>query len=154
MGYDLHITRADFWAENEGQEISAEEWLEIVGEDASLSLDAANGRCFAVYTAEAGDDTRWLDWNDGNVFAKNPDRKTLEKMLAVAKALGGRVQGDDGEHYKSIDDLPQDVAVRAPGDRSPDELPLYMQAERRSDRITYALIALALLSAFIARQFL
>ena len=154
MGYDLHITRADFWAENEGQTISAEEWLQIVRDDASLSLDVTNGSCFAVYTAEAGDATRWLDWRDGNVYTKNPDRKTLKKMLAVAEALGGRVQGDDGEHYKSVADLPEDAIVSAPTDRDPDELPLYMQAERRTNVIMYALIALALLSAFIVRQFL
>ncbi len=153
MGYDLHITRAEFWAENEGQAISAEEWLKIVSDDDSLSLDHANGRCFAVYTAEAGDDSRWLDWHDGNVYAKNPDRRTLEKMLAVADALGGRVQGDDGEHYKSVDDLPEVVTASMSKDGGSDELPLYMQDERRTNRIMYALIALALLAAFIVRQF-
>jgi hypothetical protein len=30
MGYDIHITRAEHWAENEGREISAEEWLAYV----------------------------------------------------------------------------------------------------------------------------
>ncbi len=154
MGYDLHITRAEFWAENEAQAITPEEWLQIVSDDASLSLDAENGQCFAIYTAEAGDVSRWLDWRDGNVYTKNPDRKTLEKMLAVAEALGGRVQGDDGEHYKSVADLPEDAIGSAYADRDPDELPLYMQAERRTNRIMYALIALALLSAVIVRQFL
>ena len=154
MGYDLHITRAEFWAENEGQAISAEEWLQIVSDDESLTIEAVNGPCFAVFSARAGDATRWLDWRDGNVYTKNPDRMTLEKMLAVAEALGGRVLGDDGEHYKSVDDLPEGATASASADRDPDGLPLYMQAERRTNRITYVLIALALLSAFIVRQFL
>ncbi len=154
MGYDLHVTRAGFWAENEGQSIGAEEWLKVVSEDPSLTLDAANGPCFAVLSDSDGDAKRWLDWRDGNVYSTNPDRRTLEKMLAVAKALGGRVQGDDGEHYEHVEDLPYDPPGGAPASRDPDELPAYMQQERRSNRIMYGLIALAIVSMFVVRQFL
>src|SRR5260221_14273274 len=38
MGYDLHITRAEFHATNEGHEITAEEWLRYVQSDPELRL--------------------------------------------------------------------------------------------------------------------
>ena len=154
MGYDLHITRADFWAENEGHEIAVEEWLRLVAENASLRLDVSNGPCFAIVTIDDDDSSRWLDWRDGNVYTKSPDSATLEKMLAVAEALGGRVQGDDGEHYQSVEDLPQRSSGELSNRRDPDELPAYLQRERLWNWLSYALIALAILGAFVARQFL
>ncbi len=158
LGYDLHITRADYWAENESRQISPQEWLKVIGDDPSLTLDPDNGPYFAIYSAASGDESRWLAWRDGNVHSKNPDRETLEKMLAVARALGGRVQGDDGEHYEHVDghsdDLPQRNVGDPPGPQGPNELPAYLQQERRSNRAMYALIALAIAGLFLVRQFL
>ena len=38
MGYDFHITRAKLWADNEGDEITPEEWLAVVRDDPELTL--------------------------------------------------------------------------------------------------------------------
>ncbi len=99
MGYDLHITRADSWAENEGQQISAEEWHALVELDPELRFDPDSGPHFAVWNGGADDREEWLDWCDGNVTTKNPDKALLAKMLQIAHRLNARVQGDDGELY-------------------------------------------------------
>jgi hypothetical protein len=107
MGYDFHITRAPDWSENEHEPIPREEWLAIVAVDPELRLDPQNGPCFALWIdpqtrAERG----WLDWFDGNIFSKNPDPALLGKMLELAGRLQGKVQGDDGEVYTSVDEHP------------------------------------------------
>lgn len=42
MGYDFHITRWNDRAD-EGNDITAEEWLDHVRSDAELTLTSANG---------------------------------------------------------------------------------------------------------------
>lgn len=46
----------------------------------------------------------WLDWFKGAVYTKYPDRKTLGKMLEIARFFKAKVQGDDGEVYDRPDD--------------------------------------------------
>lgn len=99
MGYDIHITRAEDWAQNEGFEISADEWLKIIEEDPELSLEGVNGPYFAVWTGESTYPDPWFDWSGGNVYTKNPDEPMIEKMISLAQRLNGKVQGDDGEVY-------------------------------------------------------
>ena len=146
MGYDLHITRADFWAENQGQEISAEEWSALVDSDAALTFDAQNGPHFAVLESQSDNKARWLDWNAGNITTKNPDRETLRKMLEIAAHLGASVQGDDGEHYRSTTDLPETSTSIGVDGRQSDSLPLYLRREARWDWLMIALIALAVIA--------
>ena len=120
MGYDVHITRAEFWAQNDGSEISGDEWLRLVELDSDLRIDTANGTLFAIMEQSPGHQPAWFDWFEGNVYTKNPDRRTLEKMLHIADALGATVQGDDGETYASVDDLPgpNDAGDAVPARRS------------------------------------
>jgi hypothetical protein len=99
MGYQVHITRAKHWAENEGLEIPASEWHDLVKCDPELRLAAANGPHFAIWNASAGQIIGWLDWNNGNITTKSPDEQLLAKMIEIAERLGARVQGDDGEMY-------------------------------------------------------
>ena len=108
MGYELHITRAEFWAENEGYEISAEEWLDLISKDPELKLDPQNGPHFAAWSPP-GDATEagWLDWFEGNLASKYPGRLLFGKMLEVARKLGAKVQGDDGEIYTTLQDYPE-----------------------------------------------
>lgn len=96
MGYDLRITRALDWRDNQGSEISPREWLEIVESDPELLPDNPNGPYSVRYR-----ETRWLDWCQGNVFTTDPDHATVDKMLSIAKRLAAAVQGDEGEFYES-----------------------------------------------------
>ena len=146
MGYDLHITRADFWAENHGKEISAEEWSALVESDAALTYDTRNGPYFATLDSVSDSSSRWLNWNEGNISSKNPDQETLRKMLEIAAFLGASVQGDDGEHYQRISDLPDPSDPVVTGSQQSDGVPRYLRRELGWDWIMIALIALAVLA--------
>ena len=116
MGYDLHITRADEWFENEGLEIDAAEWLAYVESDPEMRLDGyaeasvGEGKVLryeseglAVWTTYSGHERdgnmAWFDLRSGNVVVKNPDEEIIAKMCDIAEGLNARVQGDDGELY-------------------------------------------------------
>jgi hypothetical protein len=115
MGYEIHITRRENWADTEAPDISINEWLAYVNSDAELEL--TNG-----YELKIGTETSYqnspgfCEWNDhptekepnsrpwfsfwkGSIETKNPDAPTIRKMMRIAEALGAQVQGDDGEIY-------------------------------------------------------
>jgi hypothetical protein len=99
MGVELYITRARFWADNEGKEITAEEWLRYVAADPELKLDPRNGKYHVLWLGESAHDEPWLDWFRGNVSTEWPDTALYRKMLRVAAALGAQVQDDNGTVY-------------------------------------------------------
>lgn len=99
MGLEFHITRAEHWAENEGKEIAAEEWLSYVASDPELRLDPRNGKYHVLWIGESSYDESWLGWAYGNVQTKWPDTALYRKMLRVAAALNAQVQDDDGTVY-------------------------------------------------------
>jgi hypothetical protein len=76
MGYDLHITRKQNWSDPEGPAISEAEWRALGPADEALR------------------------WEDGEVVAKNPGKELIGRMVALARELGAKVQGDDGEIYR------------------------------------------------------
>jgi hypothetical protein len=99
MGFDLHITRAQSWLENEGAEISGREWLAVVASDPELLPDPSNGEYAVRWRGESTVQEPWFDWSRGNVYTSDPDRRVLQKALQLAEALGAKVQGDDGVDY-------------------------------------------------------
>jgi hypothetical protein len=115
MGYDVHITRAIDWFENNEARIPLEDWLAYVESDPEMRLDnVAEAKMpdgilryenagLAVWTAYShhgeGDTLIWFDFQSGNIVVKNPDEEILAKMCHVAEALRARVQGDEGEYY-------------------------------------------------------
>jgi hypothetical protein len=111
MGYDLHITRAESWAQNEAAEITADEWLAVVRADPELTPAPENGPYFVQWSGQSWHPEPWLDWHAGNVYTKNPDSALLRKMVRLAQQLEARVQGDDGEFYTG--DEPLDDYLRA-----------------------------------------
>jgi hypothetical protein len=99
VGHEIHITRAAFWADNKGSEISAKEWLQLVESDPELRLAGYNGQYFALWSGQSRNPDPWFDWLRGNVSTKAPDPPVIGKAIALAKMLRARVQGDDGEIY-------------------------------------------------------
>lgn len=99
MGYDVHITRADDWAESEGCEITVAAWHDVIAEDGELRLADNLGPHVAIWDGHPGEGEIWFDWRDGNITTKNPDEPLLGKMLEIAARLDATVQGDDGEVY-------------------------------------------------------
>jgi hypothetical protein len=105
VGYDLHITRRKNWSEA-GNDITAEEWLAYVAKDPELSLSPENGPQFALWSGKSKHADPWLDWFNGNIYAKNPDEVLIDKMVAIGRSLNAQVQGDDGEIYRSAHEPP------------------------------------------------
>jgi len=102
MGVELHITRAEFWADNEDAAISPEEWLAYVAADPELTLRPESGRHFhghAVWIGPSKYEEPWLHWSSGNISTKWPDTALYRKMLRIAAALNAQIQDDDGEVY-------------------------------------------------------
>jgi hypothetical protein len=99
MGVDLHITRAAFWAANEGSEISADEWLAYVASDAELRLDPRNGKYFVQWLGKSSYEEPWIDWFQGNLSSKWPDTALYRKMLMMASALNAQVMDDEVAVY-------------------------------------------------------
>lgn len=115
MGYELHITRREHWADTETSDISLDEWLAYVSNDEELEL--TNG-----YDIKIGSELQFQDrpgyceWNAhpvysdsnarpwfaywrGSINTKNPDAPTIRKMMQIASSLNAKVQGDEGEIY-------------------------------------------------------
>ena len=124
MGYDVHITRKQHWADEEDNAtISLAEWLAYVATDPEMRLDdhaeAPVGDTDTTFGVESEGLSVWLPYSkngragnyawfsheDDRVTVKNPDEEILGKMLAVAHALGARVQGDDNEYYDEVEPL-------------------------------------------------
>ncbi len=112
MGYELYITRADNWYNNEGRELTEATWEAVVESDPEMRISG-----FGEATTPSGETIRyvnpllaewlghpehdvvWFDFRQGNVVVKNPDELTIAKMHEVAQKLKARVQGDEGEFY-------------------------------------------------------
>lgn len=128
MGYDIHITRKTTWLDDDGPEISREDWLALVSNDPEMRLDGfaecetsdgdalrVNHEGIAVWTAYSGDNVdgnmAWFMHDDGRITVKNPDEEILRKMWAIAQQLDAKVQGDEFELYDErglqIEDEPQ-----------------------------------------------
>lgn len=99
MSYEFHVTRADHWASNEGQEILSEEWLALIMADPELVLVPENGKYFVVWRGATKYSEMWFNWFSGNIATENPDKATLRKMLEIATWLNAHIQGDEGELY-------------------------------------------------------
>ena len=116
MGYDVRITRKKNWSDENGPDISLDEWIDVVTDDRDMRLDGyAETRVgggtilrienagLSVWTAYSGhregEIMAWFDFRCGNIVVKNPDLEILRKMWSLAEALSARVQGDDGELY-------------------------------------------------------
>ena len=117
MGYDLHITRRDFWADNgDGVPITLDDWKQYIATDPEMRLDG-----YAEATTTSGDSVRmemegiavwtkhsqngidgnmaWIYHTGDRIVAKNPDEEMIGKMCRIASLLNAKVQGDDGETY-------------------------------------------------------
>ncbi len=115
MAYEVHITRKQNWFDKEGQDITLEEWRRYAGSDPEMRLDImpenvtaqgtirmeSPGAAFwAGYSRQgAGGDAAWFRHFRDRVTVKDPDQEILAKMHRIAAALGGKVQGAEGELY-------------------------------------------------------
>lgn len=103
MGVEFHITRAEFWAENDDNQISSDEWLNIINSDPELSLSPRNGEFNAIWNGDGSDGEDWLDWSGGNIYTKWPPSPLYRKMLQISQKLNAKVMDDDGTIYETPD---------------------------------------------------
>jgi hypothetical protein len=101
MGYDLHITRKKSWEDDEGPEITLEEWHALIREDPELSIHPEYGPNCARWSGASKYPDPWIDFAEGELYSKNPDGPLIEKMLQIARVLAATAQGDDGEIYET-----------------------------------------------------
>jgi hypothetical protein len=96
MGYDFHVTRKDNWSDDIGPSISLDEWARG---DVDISPDPDNPG--SEHWIVQGPDGQWPLWwtVNGELLTKNPEPSAIEKLIAIARALGARVLGDEGEVY-------------------------------------------------------
>ena len=106
MGYELHITRRDFYADPNGPAITLEEWMAYVASDPELRLAPEYGKHTVLMTLPSKYPDPWLEWFEGCIDTKNPDKPIVAKMIQIAQKLGACVQGDDGELYEDTSNVP------------------------------------------------
>ncbi len=101
MGYDLHITRKECWADEEKEgSISIAEWKAYVETDSEIMPDPENpDEDNYLYIRDAENWPLWFNPRLGNIYTKNPPEDVTKKIVQIAAALKARVQGDDQEFY-------------------------------------------------------
>lgn len=98
-GYDLHISRKDFWGDDFGPKITFAEWQEHLKTDPQVVRDVANGPQDFMVSIPGESFPLWYRSDLGELFTKNPTDKAILKIEEIARSLNARVQGDDGEFY-------------------------------------------------------
>lgn len=109
MGYEVHITKKKNWSLG-GPDISGPEWMNYLSTDPELrmarpvAVTLSDGSTYqhsiptlAKWMAHSSGYPVLFDYRDEHVVVRNPDAETISKMQKIAKTLGGRVQGDNGE---------------------------------------------------------
>ena len=79
----------------------AREWLAYVQKDPELTLSSDDGPYFAKWNGQSEHPDPWLDWSNGNIYAKNPKKAWIDQMIAIARDLQAKVQGGDDEIHVS-----------------------------------------------------
>ena len=119
MGYDLHITRREQWSD-EGDDIPFEEFVSHVRGDCEFKYPGQMGDDSADWHSPKSSYESWLCWADGQIYTKNPEAEFVDKMVAVARALRAKVQGDDGEVYLSAAEIQRDKPPAVASPPAPD----------------------------------
>ncbi len=98
MGYHVTILRTD---KGKKIPISQNEVEQLISSiDALKSKQDSLGR--VLITDSTGVDTDlFLVWQDGEIWAKGPDEKTIQLMINIAEKLQARVRGDELETYSN-----------------------------------------------------
>lgn len=72
-------------------------------EDPELIPSPEHGEYFVIWRGTSYYPETWFNWQDGNIYTKNPDKATLWKLYQMAQKLNAQLQGDDGEIWSPSD---------------------------------------------------
>jgi hypothetical protein len=102
MGYDLYITRKKDLDDEDGPLIAADEWLAYIATDPQLHLDQDSESHAVTIDIQSENPEPMLEWvEEGDIYTKDPDLPVIAKMLEIAAALRAKVQGLEGEIFRS-----------------------------------------------------
>ena len=115
MSYNVFITRAKNWLDEDFLPISEFEWLEFVKTDLELSLLKDNKELVAEYLfynreinstcavwfgdADLPSWYAWFIWSSGLIYTKGIEPIKIEKMIEIARAINANVVSDNEEIY-------------------------------------------------------
>ncbi len=101
MGYAHHPTGADDWTESADAPIARDEGLGAAAASHHLEDHPdVGGTDLRAFRLVADPDGPSLYWNDDRVQVTGVDDASFPHLVEVAAALGAKVVGDDGEHYR------------------------------------------------------
>lgn len=98
-GYDLHITRKQFWADKSGPTITFAEWKSYVRSDTQVVHDGRNTEHDFIVRLPGETFPIWYNPSLGEIYTKNPTEGAIKKLIDISRKLKAKVQGDDGEFY-------------------------------------------------------
>ncbi len=98
-GYDLHVTRKEYWADKGGAVITYTEWQSYVQRDGAIQKDSQNSEYDFIVMTNGDSFPIWYNPRLGELSTKNPSDVAIEKLKQIANELKAKVQGDDGELY-------------------------------------------------------
>lgn len=108
MSLYVYITRKPDPSADEGPEIAEREWRELALAQSDLRPPTP-GQATPSHPGEprAADFTfyldgraaAWLSWDEGQVEVKNPDPRTIARLVSLAAMLGARVVSETGEIF-------------------------------------------------------
>jgi hypothetical protein len=96
MGGDVHVTRAGKWWESDRDPITLDEWVTYVKACDDLRMEQGGSARWTGHPDHEGGPVRFSFPGD-HVSVGTPDVPTTRRLHELAAALGGRVQGEDGE---------------------------------------------------------
>jgi hypothetical protein len=108
MGLHFQITR-----ERQGvkSDIPLDDWIAFVRASPDLNFetpvgdDADSKFARSIHSARwSGFDGAWLGWSNGEIWTKNPSEELVRYMISIAPRFGARVQGGEGEFYRTAED--------------------------------------------------
>ena len=101
VGFQIHITRKEFWSDEEGPAISEKEWTALAASDPSMRPKKNGDVAWVGYSKHVPGrkEARFRLASNGNVVLRFPDREIRAKMYRMAIRIGAKVQGDGGELY-------------------------------------------------------
>ncbi|EPF80461.1 hypothetical protein GCM10025882_33300 [Acinetobacter gyllenbergii] len=103
-GYDLHITKKEFYF-NEGECITPAEWHAYMMLDPSVKSDLQNSAQDFLILIDKQEIPLIYSHDSCSLSIKNPSPEVIRKMIEIANKLHATVQGDDAEIYITPEEI-------------------------------------------------
>jgi hypothetical protein len=95
MGWELHITRKEWWADPKGPQISFDEWQAYLVTDPEVKKGPNNSKDDFLIIQNEGEWPLWYNPRLGELHTKNPSKNIINKLKEIATRLDARVLDDN-----------------------------------------------------------